>query len=121
MRVDEIMTRSVVTLSPSHTVADAYEQFKHRSIHHLLVVDRGSVVGVVSVRDVSGKRDDAAVATIMSRDIRIADPSATIKEAAAMMMGRNSGCLPIVDRGRLAGIVTTTDLMRVLSRNAKES
>jgi CBS domain-containing protein len=35
-----------------------------------------------------------------------------------MMMGRNSGCLPIVEHGRLAGIVTTTDLMRVLSRNA---
>lgn len=121
MRVDEIMTRSVVTLSPTHTVADAYAQFKKRKIHHLLVVDRGSVVGVVSVRDVSGKRDDAQIGTIMTRDIRIADPSATIKEAAAMMMGRNSGCLPVVDGGRLAGIVTTSDLMRVLSSSAKAS
>ncbi len=121
MRVDEIMTRSVVTLTPTHTVADAYEHFKKRQIHHLLVVERGSVVGVISVRDVSGKRDDAPIGSIMSRDVRVATPAATIKEAATMMMGRNSGCLPIVDNGRLAGIVTTTDLMRVLSSAAKPS
>ncbi len=119
MRVDEIMTRSVVSLSPSNTVADAYEAFKARKIHHLLVVDHGNVIGVVSIRDVSGKRDDTPVATVMSRDIRVAEPSITIKEAAVMMMGRNSGCLPIVEHGRLIGIVTTTDLLHVLSRSGR--
>ena len=116
MRVDEIMTRDVISLSPTHTVSDAYEHFKKGEIHHLLVVDGGSVVGVLSIRDVSGKRDDMPVASVMNRDIRVADPSVTIREAATMMMGRNSGCLPIMENGRLTGIVTTTDLMRVLSR-----
>ncbi len=84
------------------------------------MVEHGSdVVGVLSVRDVSGQRDDVAVEKVMSRGIRVAEPSVTIKEAAAMMMGRNSGCLPIVENGRLAGIVTTTDLLHVLSRNAR--
>ncbi len=118
MRVDEIMTRSVVALSPRDTVADAYEAFKRKNIHHLLVVEHGSVVGVLSVRDVSGQRDDVAVEKLMSRGIRVAEPSLTIKEAATMMMGRNSGCLPIVENGRLAGIVTTTDLLHVLSHSA---
>lgn len=119
MHLDEIMSRSVISLTPTTTVAEAFDLFLTRGIHHLLIVDRGRVAGVVTVREVSGKPHELTMADVMCRDVKTASPRASVKEAAKLMIGNNSGCVPVVDGGRIVGIVTSSDLMRVLTRNTE--
>ncbi len=119
MHLEEIMSRSVISLAPTTTVAEAFELFLTRGIHHLLIVERSHVIGVVTVREVSGKPHELTLADVMCRDVKTASPTASVKEAAKLMIGNNSGCVPVVDGGRIVGIVTSSDLMRVLTRNAE--
>lgn len=119
MRIGDVMTPNPITIGPRESCAAAREKLRAHHIHHLLVVDQGQVVGAISVRELTGKRDHELVSNLMVDDIAIATADATVREAATMMIGRSSGCLPILDRlGRIVGIITTTDLLRLLSRNA---
>jgi len=116
MRVSELMTRNVICVGPNDTLFLAREYFRTNHIHHLLVTDRGRVVGVISVREVIGKPPDTAVASVMARNVMTVGPDTSTRDVATAMIGRGHGCVPIVEGGRVVGIVTTTDLLRVLSR-----
>ncbi len=118
MRVDQIMSRTVFSISPNATVGEAIELIVSRRIHHLLVVNGTVIAGTVSARELSGKDSATALAKVLNPDVRTASPSTPLKEAAKMMVGNTSGCLPVVEAGRIVGIVTTTDLMHVLTREA---
>lgn len=115
MQVDDVMSRSVISLGPHDTIARARAIFREHNIHHLVVTDGVKVVGVISYRELAGKADDAPLRDAMNRDFVTATPSTTLKEAASMMLHHAAGCLPIVDRG-IVGILTTTDLVRNLGR-----
>jgi CBS domain-containing protein len=118
MRVDEIMSRRVISVAPAATVADALDLFLTSHVLHLVVIEEGRVAGVVGIREASGKSRDLPVAKIMIRDIKTAAPTTTIRDAARLIIGRNAGCLPVVDAGRVVGIVTAADLMRVVREKA---
>lgn len=116
MRISELMTRKVIHVSPGDALSVAREHFRLNSIHHLLVMDRGRIVGVLSVREVIGKPLDATVGSVMARNVMTVGPDSSTRDVASAMIGRGHGCVPIVEDGRVVGIVTTTDLLRVLSR-----
>ena len=116
MRVSELMTRNVICVGPDYPLSRAREIFRARNIHHLLVTDRGRVVGVISVREIIGKPADATVGSVMARNVMTVAPDTSTRDVATAMIGRGHGCVPIVEGGRVVGIVTTTDLLRVLSR-----
>lgn len=119
MRIGDVMTPSPITIGPRESCAAAREKLRKHHIHHLLVVDDGQVAGAVSVRELTGKRDNELVRNLMVNDIGIGSADMTVREAASMMIGRSSGCLPILDKvGRVIGIITTTDLLRLMSRPA---
>ena len=119
MRIGDVMTPNPITIGPRESCAAAREKLRGHHIHHLLVVENGQVVGAISVRELTGKRDHELVRDLMVADIAIASADITVREAASMMIGRGSGCLPILDKiGRVVGIVTTTDLLRLMSRKA---
>lgn len=115
MQIGEVMTRNVVTVGPRDTIAIAREKLRAHRIHHLLVVAAGRVIGALSVREVIGRTDDQLVSDVMLHDVVTTAPDTTLRDAAKLMIGRKSGCLPIVQDGRVAGIITTTDLLRLLS------
>ena len=54
----------------------------------------------------------------MSRDVVTVEPTTTVRQAANLMRGRYLGCLPVVDGGKLVGMVTTSDLLELLGRGA---
>jgi acetoin utilization protein AcuB len=116
--VAEVMNRRVVTVAPDATVAEARRLLDERRIRHVPVVARGRVVGLVSDRDVrSAARGDperTRVADIMTRDVLTVSPAARVEEAARLMLAHRIGALPVLERGELVGIVTTTDLLRAL-------
>jgi CBS domain-containing protein len=120
MRIDEAMTRTVISVSPGDTVGHARDLLKKHKIHHLLVVEKSRPVGVVTIGDITGKSDWVAVSTLMTHDVVTLPPSATLREAAAKMIGRG-GCLAVVDADRIVGIMTTTDMMRVLSAGTQRA
>lgn len=116
MRVSELMTRNVICVGPNDPLSLAREYFRAHNIHHLLVTERSRVVGVISVREVIGKPADATVGSVMARNVMTVGPDTSTRDVANAMIGRGHGCVPIVEGGRVVGIVTTTDLLRVLSR-----
>jgi acetoin utilization protein AcuB len=119
MRVQDIMTKSVRTVAPSMAAADAWELMKTRGIHHLVVTRGADVVGVLSNRDAGGRADSTTragrtVGDLMTTAVVTVTPEQTARKAATLMKGRTIGCLPVKRGGRLVGIVTTSDLLRLL-------
>ncbi len=119
MRMFEIMTKEVETVAPTAKVADAANRMRLNRIRHLVVKDGRAIVGVLSDRDVRGRGEadpQRTVADVMTRSAVSIGPKDTVRTAANAMRGRTIGCLPVVERGRLVGIVTVTDLLDLLGR-----
>lgn len=118
MRIREIMSAPVVTLTPSATVAAARMELSLHGFEHLLVALRRKVIGVVSARDLGGQPDDAPLSDVMSREVITIEPDSTLRHAAAVMDGNGIDCLPVMKEGELKGIVTSTDLLRAVAKGA---
>jgi acetoin utilization protein AcuB len=124
--VKDSMTQGVVVLSPETTAGEALALCRERRIRHLPVLEEGRLAGIVSDRDlrsaapVLGDPGRAAalektrVSDVMTRDVVTARPDDPIEEAANRMRERRIGCLPVVQDGRLVGIVTSSDVMEAL-------
>src|SRR5579872_464964 len=116
MRIQDVMCSDIVSVSPEAHVSEAREMLRTNAIHHLVVIDRKRVVGVLSDRDLADRGEDLRVSEVMTRSVATIPPGASLRQAAGKMEGRTIGCLPVMEKGRLAGIVTTSDLLRALSR-----
>ena len=126
MRLMEIMTTEVETAPSTEPAERAFERMRTRRIRHLVVMDGRQVVGVLSERDVGGVRGSQiragkTVGELMSAQAVIASPTTTVRQAANLLRARTIGCLPIVEDGKLAGIVTLTDLLELLGRQTQLS
>jgi acetoin utilization protein AcuB len=121
MRLGEIMTNDVATVTPRMGANQALETMHAKRVRHLVVRERGAVVGVISERDLGGAMGAGARATRTVGDLMTAKPITmkprnTVRQAANRMRGRSIGCVPIVEEGRLLGIVTVSDLLELLGR-----
>lgn len=124
MRLGDIMERAVATIGTDDPADLAWEKMRRGHIHHLVVMDGRSVVGVLSARDLGGARgaglrEARSVADLMTTHVVTATPTTTVREAANLLRGRSIGCLPIIDKGALRGIVTITDLLELLGKGAE--
>ena len=124
MRLAEIMETKVETIPPDVSAEFAWQRMRTRRIHHLVVLDAGRIVGVFSDLDAGGEhgqaiRQDRSVADLMTPQVVSVLPTTTIREAANRLRGRGIGCLPILEKGRLVGIVTVSDLLMLLGRGAE--
>ena len=123
MRMFEVMTEGVQTVRPTMAAADAWELMRRKGIHHLVVMQGSQILGILSDRD-AGSRAGASiraghtVADLMTKQVVTRAPTDTVRSAVNVMRGRTIGCVPIVDRGRLVGIVTVSDLLDLLGRGA---
>ncbi|AZB43967.1 CBS domain-containing protein [Bacillus sp. FJAT-42376] len=124
MIVDQIMTRHVFTLDPQDTLARAIEVMKENRIRHIPIVNKeGSVAGIVSDRDVKDaspsvfqiaeKMDELnqPLENIMKTDVITGHPLDFVEEISSIFFERKIGCMPILKAGKLAGIITETDLL----------
>lgn len=124
MKLREIMHTKVETISPRESAAAAFERMRRARIRHLVVKDGKKIVGVLSDRDVGGEeslRQVETVEDVMTSPALTASPDLTVREAANLLRGRVIGCLPVVERGRIVGIVTTTDLVEMIGGGYGES
>lgn len=110
------MTRDVVTVPSTATVADALDTLNAHTIRHLPVVDGGHVVGILSDRDLrmamTGRPDETTVSDVLTEDPMTVPSAAPVEDAARLLVEHDVGCVPVVDDGELVGIVTASDLLR---------
>ena len=116
MRIEDLMSRQVISVNPATHVAAAREQLRTGGVDHLVVVEKKEVVGVLAGTDILNASDDRPVSEVMSRNVVTIEPNATLRRAAGVMRGRAVGCLPVIDDGQLVGIVTTSDLLTAIAK-----
>jgi acetoin utilization protein AcuB len=91
-------------------------------IRHLVVQEGRRIVGVVSdldLENLGSMGEVEKVEDVMSSPAVTASPETTLRQAANLLRGRSIGCLPVVEKDRLIGIVTTTDLLDLIGRGAE--
>ena len=129
------MTRNVVTITPRTTLPEASKLMHAKHFRRLPVVDNGKLVGIVTLGDIREASPSDATSLsiyemnyllarltadqIMTRDPITVKPTSAIYEAAKLMLTYKIGGLPVVDDGRVVGIITETDIFRVLVYEAK--
>ena len=113
------MSSAVETIEPDASATLARTAMKRAGVRHLTVTEGSKVVGVLCAHDLRGAPADQPVAQLMSSNPLSASPGATVREAANLLRGRRISCLPIIDRGRVVGIVTISDLLDLLGRGTE--
>lgn len=120
MLIKQIMvSRNLLTVAENDRLATAAQKMLWGRLRHLPVVRRDEVVGVLSERDILDRRstgepvawEDELVGNVMTTSPAVTVPDEEVAHAAARMAARKIGCLPVVQHGRLVGMVTTSDLL----------
>ena len=116
MQLADVMATSVMSVSPDTTVADAARRMIERDTGVSVVLEDGELVGVISERDMlrivaEAREGDTPVGERMTRHVLTGTPSTTLPEALAIMVQGHFRHLPVVDGGRVVGIVSMRDLM----------
>ena len=111
------MALDPTVLGPRHFLRRAKEEFELGRIRHLPIVDReGKLLGLVTQRDLlaAGEHLDRPISQVMQSDVTTVSPDTPAYEAAYLMLRDAIGCVPVTESdGRLIGIVTDTDFVRV--------
>jgi CIC family chloride channel protein len=114
-RVEQVMTRDVQTLPTAATVGDAVARFAAGGHSAYPVVDGdGRVVGVVSRGDLVGgeEPEESTLGELLSGPVAHVGPADTVLAALEQMLEAEVDHLPVVDRHRLVGVCTRTDVLR---------
>ena len=124
MRISDVLRQkgtAVATIAPTATVRELVTALREHNIGAAVVTTDGdAVVGIVSERDVVRKLDsdlavdllDARVDEIMTRDVLTCGPDDTVDSLAETMTERRIRHMPVLDHGRLAGIVSIGDVVK---------
>jgi len=127
--LSEFMSTELVTCSPEDEVDNVWRLMQNRSFAGLPVVDRGRVVGMVTQKDLldsgvifpifEAKRGrfkaSSKISSVMKTSVISLPSTATIKEAAKLMIEKNIGRVPVVDKeGKIIGIVDREDVVKAL-------
>lgn len=118
--------RDVYTISPEATAAEAVEEMNARGVGALVVARAGRPVGIFTERDVLRRlvgegRDcrDEKVAELMTETLFVIGEEATVGEAMAIITEKRCRHLPVVDGGRLTGLVSSGDLTKWVTRKQR--
>jgi acetoin utilization protein AcuB len=128
--VRDWMTKDPLTISGNCTLPEAYWLMVNKKIRRLPVVDGGILVGIVTLEDIRGKipvymfgmdpvrasdvLTELPVRRVMTENPRTISVDAPLIEAARQMMEHKISALPVMDGDRLVGIITESDIFRVL-------
>jgi CBS domain-containing protein len=125
------MTATPITVAPMTPMLEARQRMAQARIRHLIVVEDDRVVGIITDRDIRLNLPSPAtslsvwelnfllasltVRSVMTSSVLVVESERPIAEAARIMIDHKIGALPVVDDGRLVGIVTESDFVRAMA------
>jgi CBS domain-containing protein len=129
--VSKIMTKELITLSLSDNLYQAEKLFKKHHIRHIPIVENQQLIGMLSYSDLKRisfldaydaneiQVDNAiyemlTIEQIMVKNLVKVSANVTVKSVVEILAKQEFHALPVVEKGKLVGIVTTTDLLRYL-------
>ncbi len=108
--VAEVMGTDLFTLTPDTAVGSALRLAAAKHVHHFLVIEEGSLTGIVTDLDLSQARQGAVVSACMRTPVLCIGPETTVEDAASIMEENAVGCLPVITGSFLVGLVTKAKL-----------
>ena len=120
MRISDIMTEAAVTDRPGDDLEQAARKMWKQQTGSLLVLEGDELLGIVTERDIlkavaNGVPMDTPISEVMSKDLLTTYPGMSLREAASIMTEKWIRHLPVLDGGKLVGIVSQRDLAGVLA------
>jgi len=115
MIVGNRMTKEPITVDPDDLLIRASHKMQAGGFRRLPVVSAGRLVGIVSERDLREHRgyfEHTKINGVMTENPVTVTPATTLEEAAQTLVERQIGGLPVVENGRLIGIITTSDILK---------
>jgi acetoin utilization protein AcuB len=122
------MVRNVIALQAGQRLREALLIMRKHSIRHLPVLEEGKLVGILTDRDVTRATpsamsgadletfnhvvDSTLIKQVMTRNPYAVTPSTPLRDAVKVLHDRKYGALPVVEGGRLVGIITVMDLLK---------
>jgi len=126
MRVSDIMTEAAISDRPDDTLADAARRMWQQQTGSLLVMEGTELLGIITERDVlkavatGTDLEKTKVEEVMARELVTIHPGASLREAASVMTEKWIRHLPVLDRGKLVGVLSQRDLAGVLGNALNE-
>jgi CBS domain-containing membrane protein len=125
--VRDLMSQPAVTVGPTGPLREAIQLMEANNIRHVAVVDSGRLLGLLSHRDVLRSQEGSlsgALSTeqthmnrwiearwVMTKEVRTVYPDTPALEAALTLRSHGYGCLPVVEQGKLVGMLTDSDFL----------
>lgn len=130
MFVSDWMTKKVYAVEPGSYLSDALSLMKEKGVKHIPVMKNGKLRGVLSDRDIKEYSPSKAtsldiyelhyllaktkIKEIMKMKVITTTSATPVEEAAMLMLDNSIGCLPVLDEGKLVGIISDKDIFRAL-------
>ena len=122
----EAKGRDVWSIEPMASVYDAMKLMADRGVGALMVLERGKLVGIISERDYARKvilegrsSRTTQVREIMTAHVLYAQPEESIEECMAVMTDKRIRHLPVMDEGKLVGVISIGDLVKSIISEQK--
>ena len=129
-QVRDWMSSNLATVGPKTSLHDAHALMKERHVRRLPVVEDGKLIGIITLADVLQAEPSSATSLsifelnyllakltidqLMTRQVFTVNANATIRDAARLMLEHDVSGLPVIDGGKLVGMITESDIFRVL-------
>ena len=131
MTVKRMMKKNPITTTAETSIVDVADILKENHIHRLPVLDKkGKLIGVITEKDILHASPSPVsslsvyempymlsrlkVSNLMTKDVRTIGPDTTVEEAAKIMVDDDLSCLPVIEGDKLVGIVSKSDMFKVL-------
>jgi len=132
MLVRDYMSQPPIVIAPETSISDGLRMMREHRIRRFPVVDgQGRLIGVVSDKDLLHAEPSPATSLsiweigyllgritidqVMTRDVLTVTPTTPLEDAAQIMVDRKIGGLPVVEAGRVVGVITETDIFKVFT------
>ncbi|MBW2056771.1 MAG: CBS domain-containing protein [Deltaproteobacteria bacterium] len=132
MRIKDVMTENPITVDVDTLVIDAQKLMKEKRIRRLCVTRKGKLVGIVTYHDLLRSSPSPAtslsvweinylwgkmkVSDVMTKDPLTVTPETTFEDALLLGQEKKIGSFPVMENGRLVGITTESDIIRLVAR-----
>ncbi|TZE81005.1 chloride channel protein [Calorimonas adulescens] len=116
VRIKDIMTEDVVFVEKQYTISQTVDKMRHTGHFTMPVMDNGNMVGIIAYKDIvnaiiNGNEDDT-IGKYMTKNVVTIWPEATLREALLIMGDDDISKLPVMEDGKLVGIVSRNDILK---------